>query len=472
MKRIAIVLSMLFAACTTPSYPGIDRPNTGGSNSQTDRDIIAYIDERLENEYLWLDEVATKSHTFNRNVEWDDYLGASLSRLTTNGDDGYVNANGQRVYYSFIRELSNSLTRAEVKGFGIDMHTTIVFYDKDNNYYGFIIEDILPGSPAEAADLRRGDVIVKVNNSYITPNNYVTLFNKVQINGNLSKVDLQIYRRVGDSGAAETLNVSLDAAYYSECKVAHSEVIEGEKRVGYIVYTGFEPASDEALLAALHEFDEAGVDEVILDLRINSGGSVSSAQMLASALLPASYEGSVLCEARRNPKNIYGKISEEFPLVECGVHLDLDHLTVITSSSTASASELIIMGLRGLDIPVTVVGSTTNGKNCGMDVTRRTIGTTYLEYAPITFMCLNAKGEGDWGDGIQPDVDVMAMDESYPLPRAPWGSEYDVALMAALESVGCEVSTTTRAMASESFDAATTLAEPIVGMRIYREDGE
>lgn len=470
MKRIVIVLSMLFAACTTPSYPGIDRPNTGGSNSQTDRDIIAYIDERLENEYLWLDEVATKSHTFNRNVEWDDYLGASLSRLTTNGDDGYVNANGQRVYYSFIRELSNSLTRAEVKGFGIDMHTTIVWY-KENEYLAFIVENVLPGSAADEADIRRGDLIVKINSGYITLQNYVSLFNKVQVNGNLSKVDLQIYRRVGDSGAAETLNVSLDAAYYSECMVAHSEVIEGEKRVGYIVYTGFEPASDEALLATLLEFHAADVDEVILDLRTNSGGSVSSAQMLASALLPASYEGAVLCEARRNPKNMYGKISEEFPLVECGVHLDLDHLTVITSSSTASASELVIVGLRGLDIPVTVVGATTNGKNCGMDVTRRQMGSVHLEYAPITFMCFNAKGEGDWGDGIKPDVDVVALDDSYPMPYAPWGSAYDVALAAALESVGCIVDGPTRAVACEGLEPAATIAEPIVGMRLYA-DGE
>jgi hypothetical protein len=69
----------------------------------------------------------------------------------------------------------------------------------------------------------------------------------------------------------------------------------------------------------------------------------------------------------------------------------------------------MIAGLRGLDIPVTVVGATTNGKNCGMDVTYRTIGTTYLEYAPITFMCLNAKGESNWGDGIMPDVDVKAL---------------------------------------------------------------
>lgn len=57
---------------------------------------------------------------------------------------------------------------------------------------------------------------------------------------------------------------------------------------------------------------------------------------------------------------------------------------------------------------MTLVGSTTEGKNCGMDVTRTTIANTdvTVEYAPITFMCFDAKGYGGWGEGINPDVDL------------------------------------------------------------------
>lgn len=471
MKRIVIFLTMLVAACTTPSYPSIDQPSTG-SNTQKDRDIIAYIDERLETEYLWLDEVLEKKDGFNRNAAWNEYLGSSLSKLTTNGDDGYVNANGQRVYYSYIREITSSLTRAEVKGLGVDMHTTIIWYDQENNYYAFIVEDVFVGSPAAEADIRRGDLIVKINDSYITPQNYVAFFNKIQVNGNSQSAKLQIYRRLGEGGEPEMFNVSLTAAQFAECMVTHKEIIEGSKRVGYLVYTGFDTDSDEALLEALREFDEAGVEEVILDLRTNGGGAVVSAQKLASALLALEDEGKVLCEVRRNPNNMMSRTSEEFPLLPSDVHLDLKHLTVIASNHTASASELMIMGLRGLDIPVTVVGATTNGKNCGMDVTRRTVGSTYLEYAPITFMCLDAKGFGDWGDGIQPDVDVKAIDPNYPLPYAPWGSQQDAALYAALESIGCTATAPTRALVGESYAPAATIAEPLIGMRLYPEGEE
>ncbi len=470
MKRIAIFLTLLVAACTTPYYPGVDHPGTT-QNGQTDRDIIAYIDQRLADEYYWLDEVAQKSHLFDReHLKWDEYLGASLSRLTTNDDDGYINASGRRVYYSYIRKVPNA-TRAEVRGFGIDLHTTIVWYKADESY-GFLVENIVPGSVAEKADIRRGDLVVKVNGSYITSQNYVSLFNQLQVNGNLSKVDLQLCRRLGDSGDVELFDLALTAETYTENTVAYSEIIEGTKRVGYLVYTGFETHSDDALMDVLRQFDEAGISEVIVDLRTNGGGAVNSAVKFASALLPASYEGAVLCEVKRNPLNKRGSVSQPFTLTASEFNLDLDHLTIITSGQSASASELMIAGLRGLDIPVTVVGSTTNGKNCGMDVTYRTIGTTYLEYAPITFMCLNAKGESDWGDGIKPDVDVKALDETYPLPLAPWGSRYDVALMSALESVGCRVIEPKAVTHRERLVASASIAEPVVGMRLYPESAE
>jgi hypothetical protein len=86
-------------------------------------------------------------------------------------------------------------------------------------------------------------------------------------------------------------------------------------------------------------------------------------------------------------------------------------------------------------------------------------------------MCLNAKGESDWGDGIKPDVDVKALDETYPLPLVPWGSRYDVALMSALESVGCTVVKPMSVVEHDYFVASASIAEPVVGMRLY-PDGE
>ena len=101
---------MFVVACTQPGYPGIDSPNSGGGTAK-DKNIIAYIDQRLEEEYYWLDEVVEKQQQFNRNLKWDNYLDNALGKLNTNTDDGYVNSKGERVFYSYIRDITSG-TRA------------------------------------------------------------------------------------------------------------------------------------------------------------------------------------------------------------------------------------------------------------------------------------------------------------------------------------------------------------------------
>ena len=133
------------------------------------------------------------------------------------------------------------------------------------------------------------------------------------------------------------------------------------------------------------------------------------------------------------------------------------------------------MGLRGLDFPVKLIGSTTEGKNCGMDVTHKRINGKDLEYAPITF---NAKGYGDWGEGIVPDVDLTAesneygvYDNYYPLPYTEWGDlKRDIGLAVAVADItGQKISqkSITRGNADENIAIATTVARPVEGIRLY-----
>ena len=471
MKRLTLIFALVLAACTQPQT-GIDTP-VRTPNSQEDRDIIAYIDQRLVEEYYWLDEVVERSEEFDREYnKWGDYLSHSLSKLQTNEDDGYRKSNGERVLYSYISSYQPT-TRAVASGFGLLLHYTILVGNGGNNYYYFIIDHVYPDSPAEKAGILRGDMITMINNNYITSSNYAGHFNSIQGNTKQS-IELMLQRQT----TQESFSVKLSKSQYDASPVAYHEVLEVEgKKIGYLAYLSFDKNYDEKLLAALGELAAEGAQEVILDLRINRGGSVNSAAKLCSALVPTTFEGSVLCTLMRNPRNTKVQQRTDVCLAQTGTTLSLDRLTVICSNYSASASELVVMGLRGLDVPVTLIGSLTEGKNCGMDVTRPKIGNTYVEYAPITFMCFNAKGFGDWGEGITPDVDlkdqnngVGVHDGNYPMPRATWGdTQHDIALATALAKILGKSVSATRSAAFASYQEALSIEPPVEGIRLYHE---
>ena len=79
--------------------------------------------------------------------------------------------------------------------------------------------------------------------------------------------------------------------------------------------------------------------------------------------------------------------------------MGLKRLWVIISENTASASELIIGALKGVDFPVSLIGSQSEGKNVGMEVTHELYNGRRFEFAPITYRGLNAKDEYGPKDG-------------------------------------------------------------------------
>ena len=94
--------------------------------------------------------------------------------------------------------------------------------------------------------------------------------------------------------------------------------------------------------------------------------------------------------------------------------LNLQHVYCIVGSGTASASELVINSLKGIDVEVTLIGKRTTGKNVGMEPVEYTIRNNVYEVVPITFQIYNAKGVGDYENGFTPDIEI---DENDPYGR-------------------------------------------------------
>ncbi len=393
-------------------------------------EVVKWVDQRLQDEYYWLDEYKEKLNTFDYTLAYDKFLSTSLLSMTTNMEDGYV-VKDTRYLYSYITQ--ESATRADddrmENSFGILIAGR--YFGGSNNTAIFVVEHVYPGSPAANAGLKRGDTISKVDNATIpepTSNlqQYYTLRNKLESGTGSITIEGETYDKQTQKDIV--YRKSLTAADYLPSPVAHYTVLEFDeavakvinpdgKKIGYLSYLGFESEYDAELIEAMEYLAAKGITDLILDLRVNGGGSVNTSTMLGSMLLSEEYVGKTYATLKRNPKNklfpaeylnddcliTKNGLGDEFKNKDLP-NLDLPELWVIASNSTASASEMVIKGLEGLDVPVHIVGKTTNGKNCGMDVMEKTFGSYIYTYAPITFMNYNAKGDNDYADGIKPQV--------------------------------------------------------------------
>ena len=393
-------------------------------------EVVKWVDQRLQDEYYWLDEYKEKLNTFDYTLAYDKFLSTTLLSKTTNMEDGYVSG-GTRYLNSYITQ--ESATRADddrmENSFGILIAGR--YFGGSNNTAILVVEHVYPGSPAANAGLKRGDTITKVDNATIpspTSNlqQYYTLRSKLESGTGSITIEGETYDKQTQKDIV--YRKSLTAADYLPSPVAHYTVLEFDeavakvinpdgKKIGYLSYLGFESEYDAELIEAMEYLAAKGITDLILDLRVNGGGSVNTSTMLGSMLLSEEYVGKTYATLKRNPKNklfpaeylnddcliTKNGLGDEFKNKDLP-NLDLPELWVIASNSTASASEMVIKGLEGLDVPVHIVGKTTNGKNCGMDVMEKSFGSYIYTYAPITFMNFNAKGDNDYADGIKPQV--------------------------------------------------------------------
>ena len=167
---------------------------------------------------------------------------------------------------------------------------------------------------------------------------------------------------------------------------------------GYLVFDSFIQPSFDELATAFAYFKENNVKDLILDLRYNSGGYLFIAQELASYIAGDAKAGTTFANLQYNNK--HQDQNSIYPFVTSLYPLNLTRLVVITTRSTASASEAVMNGLKGANINVVSIGDLTNGKPTGMN--GWDVGKKYW-FWPVTFKMINALGQGDYFEGIAPE---------------------------------------------------------------------
>jgi C-terminal processing protease CtpA/Prc len=272
--------------------------------------------------------------------------------------------------------------------------------------YGWV-RYIIPNSDAATKPIQRGDIFYAINGTPLNVDNFRSLLANETYTVNLADYDNGNITPNGES-------VSLTKTALAENPILLSTVItEGSHNIGYLMYNAFYANFDSQLNAVFGSFQSQNVTDLVLDLRYNSGGSVSTATKLAS-MITGQFTGQLFAKQQWNAKaQSYLESNNPSSLENRFVgnlnSLNLNRVYILTSSATASASELVINCLKPY-INVVQIGTTTTGKNVGSitlydspTFAKQNVNPRH-KYAmqPIVLKIVDKNGFGDYTSGIAP----------------------------------------------------------------------
>lgn len=377
----------------------VEPPVTNNINEQ----VNSWILENMKFWYLWNDELPA---TTNKNLAPEPYFKSLLHE-----DDrfSWIQSNYQ--------ELLNSL-----QGISKEAGYEYVLYREKEGSDNVIFQILYvkADSPAQAAGLKRGDIVSHINGQQVTTQNYRNLLASLRENHTIQYKPLII----GEDRFGDPKTLSLSPTEYSENpNFLHKVIEQGNRKIGYFVYNFFAGGTDTApekydtqTDAIFADFKAKGITDLVVDLRFNSGGSESSARNLAS-LIGRGVDQNKIFAKRKYNENVEKAILEDEQLGEdyfitnfsdesqnVGDQLSGGRVYILTSSRTASASELIINALKPF-MDVFLIGDTTYGKNVGsISLFEEEDPKNQWGLQPIVVKVFNSQDQSDYSTGFTPDV--------------------------------------------------------------------
>lgn len=279
---------------------------------------------------------------------------------------------------------------------------------------------VKPNSPAASANLKRGDIIDAINSQSITTTNYKELIDALGSTHTLTYRPIDIANQT--FGTQKT--ITLTPVEYSENPNYLNKVFTyNDRKIGYYVYnffaigaTQFNDEYNTAMDAIFAGFKSENITDLIVDLRFNSGGAEKATVNLASLIGKDINNTKVFTRREYNP-GVTDAILKDPSLGEAylnvkftsetqnvGSQLRNGRVYILTGSRSASASELLVNGLRPY-MDVFLIGNKTVGKNMGSislydeDDAKNTWGMQ-----PLVTKSFNSLGQSDYDTGFTPQV--------------------------------------------------------------------
>ena len=322
----------------------------------------------------------------NYNYIIDNYYeDIDMDKLVSGAIDGMIN--------SLEDDYSQLLKQDKSSSFYINLEGTyegigVEIYNNDNN--DIVVLGIINDSPASKAGLKQGDIIKKIDNKELT-NTKISELTKYVQNNKKGSYELIVVR----DGIEQ--NVTIERSMITIKSVLPKTFERNGKKIGYIYMSVFANATSKQFSDALKKLEEEKIDALIIDVRSNSGGHLTTAVSVISNFLN---NKSVIYQIEKDEKRTkfysIGSTTKKYPIV------------VLQNGDSASASELLASSLKEA-YGATIIGTNSYGKGTVQEVVDLENGDTYKF---TTKKWLTPKGNFINKVGIKPDVEVE-LDDKY-----------------------------------------------------------
>jgi C-terminal processing protease CtpA/Prc len=391
-SRLFLILFLavtLFQACSKEEVvPGLDIPDEIKS-------VNNFIWDNMNTYYLWRENMPLD---LDPNAQPDPT--AYFHDLKYSEEDRW----------SFITDNYNELVN-KLQGISkVYGHEYKLFRKSGTKDVYGIVEYVIKDSPAKIKGIKRGDVFNRINGVLLDTLNYRELLfsNEPYEVGFADLIDDEVVSNENEIYIVPVVMqedpILLDTVYF----------LEG-RNIGYLVYNRFTSSLSSDLNNVFSRFKSNAVNELVLDLRYNPGGSVGTATLLASLIAPQQVAGNEEIFVKYIWNDFLDNYWREeqgdessnliIRFLDAAQNINLDRLYVIVSGSSASASELVINGLRPY-MDVTLIGDTTHGKYTASMTLHDEERSYDWAIQPIVLKTANINNETDYKDGMFPDYPV------------------------------------------------------------------
>ena len=399
-----IILLLVFSCRKNNGDNSPSQPTGNGTREELLMDSVYLFSKEV---YFWNDIIPPYEQFKPRQYKSSGELASAQNVM------GAIRDLQSKDRFSFVTTLeeSQAIQTGEDKDFGFFVKAASIDTEDPMDSIYWFVTYVYDQSTAGAAGVERGWIVNKINGTQLRYDQASSNALNTTFFGDATNASFEFIKPDNT-----TATVSLSKTSFQANSVLHKEVIDaGGKKVAYLVFNQFfgQPSRNE-LGDAFTFFQSQGINDLIIDLRYNPGGSTETQDTLANLIAPQAANGQRMYAYEFNQQLQQGN----FPLLkrkpgfqnvsfsdddnsikfEKAGSLNLTRVFFIVTGSSASASELLINNLKPY-MEVKLVGDTTYGKPVGF------FPIPVFNYAlyPVSFRTINSAGQADYYNGFAPD---------------------------------------------------------------------